>query len=216
MRPLIWGFMEEYMLSVLKSGGILIIPIILCGFIATFIVIERIFYFLSIRKQDKLLYSQINPLLERRDFSTALDVCNSYETPTAQVVGKALAFRNYSPDDIKDAVMTESTRQIPRLEKFLTSLGTIANIATLLGLLGTVTGNIRAFGVLGAGGTMGNPAVLAGAIAEALVTTASGLVVSIPSLIFHNFFVSRANRIILDMENTVTEMILKYFTKPNM
>ena len=204
------------MLSVLKSGGILIIPIILCGFIATFIVIERIFYFLSIRKQDKLLYSQINPLLERRDFSTALDVCNSYETPTAQVVGKALAFRNYSPDDIKDAVMTESTRQIPRLEKFLTSLGTIANISTLLGLLGTVTGNIRAFGVLGAGGTMGNPAVLAGAIAEALVTTASGLVVSIPSLIFHNFFVSRANRIILDMENTVTEMILKYFTKPNM
>ena len=204
------------MLSVLKSGGVLIIPIILCGFIATFIVIERIFYFLSIRKQDKLLYSQINPLLERRDFSTALDVCNSYETPTAQVVGKALAFRNYSPDDIKDAVMTESTRQIPRLEKFLTSLGTIANIATLLGLLGTVTGNIRAFGVLGAGGTMGNPAVLAGAIAEALVTTASGLVVSIPSLIFHNFFVSRANRIILDMENTVTEMILKYFTKPNM
>lgn len=204
------------MLSVLKSGGILIIPIILCGFIATFIVIERIFYFLSIRKQDKLLYSQINPLLERRDFSTALDVCNSYETPTAQVVGKALAFRNYSPDDIKDAVMTESTRQIPRLEKFLSSLGTIANIATLLGLLGTVTGNIRAFGVLGAGGTMGNPAVLAGAIAEALVTTASGLVVSIPSLIFHNFFVSRANRIILDMENTVTEMILKYFTKPNM
>ncbi len=204
------------MLSVLKSGGVLIIPIILCGFIATFIVIERIFYFLSIRKQDKLLYSQINPLLERRDFSTALDVCNSYETPTAQVVGKALAFRNYSPDDIKDAVMTESTRQIPRLEKFLTSLGTIANIATLLGLLGTVTGNIRAFGVLGAGGTMGNPAVLAGAIAEALVTTASGLVVSIPSLIFHNFFVSRANRIILDMENTVTEMILKYFTKPSM
>ena len=204
------------MLSVLKSGGILIIPIILCGFIATFIVIERIFYFLSIRKQDKLLYSQINPLLERREFSTALDVCNSYETPTAQVVGKALAFRNYSPDDIKDAVMTESTRQIPRLEKFLTSLGTIANISTLLGLLGTVTGNIRAFGVLGAGGTMGNPAILAGAIAEALVTTASGLVVSIPALIFHNFFVSRANRIILDMENTVTEMILKYFTKPNM
>ena len=184
------------MLSVLKSGGVLIIPIILCGFIATFIVIERIFYFLSIRKQDKLLYSQINPLLERRDFSTALDVCNSYETPTAQVVGKALAFRNYSPDDIKDAVMTESTRQIPRLEKFLTSLGTIANISTLLGLLGTVTGNIRAFGVLGAGGTMGNPAVLAGAIAEALVTTASGLVVSIPSLIFHNFFVSYFNNLV--------------------
>ena len=77
---------------------------------------------------------------------------------------------------------------IPRYEHFLTPLGTIANISTLLGLLGTVTGNIKAFGVLGAGGTMGDPALLAGAIGEALVTTVAGLVVSIPALIFYNYF----------------------------
>ena len=88
-------------------------------------------------------------------------------------------------------------------------MGTIANISTLLGLLGTVTGNIKAFGVLGAGGTMGDPTLLAGAIAEALTTTVAGLCVSIPSVIFHNFFVSRVNRRIVEMESRVTEVLLK-------
>ena len=79
----------------------------------------------------------------------------------------------------------------------------------MLGLLGTVTGNIKAFGVLGAGGTMGDPTLLAGAIAEALTTTVAGLCVSIPSVIFHNFFVSRVNRRIVEMESRVTEVLLK-------
>ena len=98
---------------------------------------------------------------------------------------------------------------VPRFEHFLKPLGTIANIATLLGLLGTVTGNIKAFGVLGAGGSMGDPALLAGAIAEALVTTVAGLIVSIPSVIFHNYFVSRVNRRIVEMEAHVTSIVLK-------
>jgi biopolymer transport protein ExbB len=94
-------------------------------------------------------------------------------------------------------------------------LGTIANIATLLGLLGTVTGNIKAFGVLGAGGTMGDPALLAGAIAEALVTTVAGLCVSIPSLIFHNFFVSQVNHKIVEMQTVATQVIFKILGKSN-
>ena len=75
--------------------------------------------------------------------------------------------------------------------------------------MGTVTGNIKAFGVLGAGGSMGDPALLAGAIAEALVTTVAGLIVSIPSVIFHNYFVSRVNRRIVEMEAHVTSVVLK-------
>ena len=98
---------------------------------------------------------------------------------------------------------------VPRFEHLLSTLGTIANIATLLGLLGTVTGNIKAFGVLGAGGTMGDPTLLAGAIAEALMTTVAGLCVSIPSLIFHNFFVSRVNHCIVEMEVKVTTIMLR-------
>ena len=94
------------------------------------------------------------------------------------------------------------------MERFLTSLGTIANISTLLGLLGTVTGNIEAFGVLGSGASMGDPALLAGAIAEALVTTAAGLVVSIPAIIFHNFYASNVNIKMIKMVGIAADLIL--------
>ena len=98
---------------------------------------------------------------------------------------------------------------MPLLERYMTSLGTIANISTLLGLLGTVTGNISAFGVLGAGGTMGNPALLAGAISEALITTAGGLLVSIPSLIFYNYFASRINKYAAEMDSESLDLFVK-------
>ena len=85
----------------------------------------------------------------------------------------------------------------------------ISGLSTLLGLLGTVTGNIKAFGVLSSGASMGDPAALAGAIAEALLTTAAGLCVSIPAFIFHNYFVSRVNRRIAEMESMVTSALLR-------
>ena len=192
------------------------IPIIVCGVIATFIIIERCIYFYNINKRDQKLMSDLDGSLAAGNYEACAVACAQADTPLSQVVKKAMDCRRYEESDLREAVEAEMDFVIPSLEHLLTPLGTIANIATLLGLLGTVTGNIKAFGVLGAGGSMGDPSLLAGAIAEALVTTASGLVVSIPSLIFHNFFVSRANRIILDMENTVTEMILKYFTKPSM
>ncbi len=196
------------MFEVLKSGGILMIPIILCGVIATFIIIERIIYYSGLAKTDRRMYAQLNPLLEKRYFAEALAVCKTADTPASNVIGKILQFHNHSEEDIKDAAATEANRQLPDIDRYLTTLGTIANISTLLGLLGTVTGNIKAFGVLGAGGSMGNPAVLAGSIAEALVTTASGLVVSIPSVIFHNFFVARSERIVGEIESYATDTIL--------
>ena len=111
--------------------------------------------------------------------------------------------------DMREMVQTKMDSVIPQFEHLLTLLGTIANISTLLGLFGTVTGNIRAFGILGGGGSMGDPAVLAGAIAEALMTTAAGLFVAIPSLVFHNFFVNRVNHAITDMQAQVTAALLR-------
>ena len=135
--------------------------------------------------------------------------CAQADTPFAQVVKKAIDCRRYEEKDLREIVEAEMDLATPRLEHLLTTLGTIANIATLLGLLGTVTGNIKAFGVLGAGGTMGDPAVLAGAIAEALMTTVAGLCVAIPSLIFHNFFVSKVNHNIVEMETKITAILLR-------
>lgn len=197
------------MIETLKSGGILIIPILICGVLATFIIIERCIYFANIKKRDVKLMSNVNSSLAVGDFEACAVACTEADTPMAQVIKKAIDCRRYEERDIRDLVEAEMDFVVPKFEHFITPLGTIANISTLLGLLGTVTGNIKAFGVLGNGGTMGDPALLAGAIAEALVTTVAGLSVSIPSVIFHNYFVSRVNRRIVEMEAHVTSVVLK-------
>lgn len=201
------------MFDVLKSGGILMIPILLCGVFATFIIIERIVFFVSLKKKEANFWEKVKEPLNKKLYGEVLEICREEDLPIASVVEKAVYFRNTPVSIQKEAVNTEIDKQVPKLEKFLTSLGTIANISTLLGLLGTVTGNISAFGVLGAGASMGNPALLAGSIAEALVTTASGLVISIPSLVFHNFFVSKVDKMISNMETSVSEMQFNFLKK---
>ena len=197
------------MLQSLKAGGFFMIPIIVCGIIATFIIIERCIYFINTKKRDDALMTDLNNSFMAGNFDAAAVVCTQADTPLSQVLKKAIDCRRYEEKDLRETVEAQMDYVVPKYEHLLTPLGTIANISTLLGLLGTVTGNIKAFGVLGAGGTMGDPTLLAGAIAEALTTTVAGLCVSIPSVIFHNFFVSRVNRRIVEMESRVTEVLLK-------
>ncbi len=196
------------MFEVLKSGGVLMIPIFACAVLATFIIIERMIYFYAIGKNRTRVSDEIINLVKKRNFEGAMEYCRAINTPLTHILKKAIECRKFPVGEIREAVTNEATHQLPKLERFITPLGTIANIATLLGLMGTVTGNIQAFGVLGAGGSMGNPEILAGAIAEALVTTAAGLAVSIPALIFHNYFVSRINRRMIEMEYTASELIV--------
>lgn len=196
------------MFSTLKAGGILMIPIILCGIIATFIIIERCFYFYVTKKRDAKLMYDLKSLLKENNFAKVVEKCDECDTPTAQVIKKSIDCKSWQEEDRREAVESEMELVVPKYEHFLTPLGTISNIATLLGLLGTVTGNIKAFNVLGGGGTMGDPAALAGAIGEALVTTVAGLVVSIPSIIFYNYFVSRVKRRLSEMEANVTKVLL--------
>lgn len=197
------------MFQTLKSGGPLMIPIIICGIIATFIIIERCIYFFNIKKRDAALMISVNENLKIESYAGIIAACEDADTPCAAVLKKAIECRDYEEKDLREIVETEMDVVVPRFEHLLTPLGTIANISTLLGLLGTVTGNIKAFGVLGAGGSMGDPSLLAGAIAEALVTTVGGLCVAIPGVIFHNFFISRVNHRIVEMEAAVTSLLIK-------
>jgi len=197
------------MLETLKSGGLLMIPIILCGILATFIIIERLIYFHNVKKKDHDLMDNVNQGLNAGNYDACVVACAQANTPLSQVIRKSMECRFYDEKDLKDAVEAEVDYVIPQYEHLLTALGTIASIATLLGLLGTVTGNIKAFGVLGSGGTMGDPALLAGAIAEALVTTVAGLCVSIPSLIFHNYFNREVDHKVVEMESQITKVLLR-------
>ena len=139
------------MFGALKAGGILMLPIILCGIFATFIIVERCYYFYVTKKRDIKLMFDLKNSISKADYVAAENACSEADTPTAQVVKKALDCRAWPEKDLKETVEAEMSAVIPRYEHFLTPLGTIANISTLLGLLGTVTGNIKAFGVLGAG-----------------------------------------------------------------
>ena len=120
---------------------------------------------------------------------------------------------NFSERDLKEFIQSKLDLAVPEFENNLSALNTISNVSTLLGLLGTVTGNIKAFGVLGNGGTMGDPALLAGAIAEALVTTVAGLVVAIPAIVFSSYFNSQVNHSITRMEQTVTSVLFRLTKK---
>ena len=197
------------MFETLKSGGVLMIPILLCGVIAVFIIIERVHYFITVKKRDEKLMASLRSDFARADYSMAESDCISAGTPCSQVVRTALTYRNLDEKHLNEVVQTKMDTVVPQFEHLLTALGTIANISTLLGLLGTVTGNIKAFGVLGGGGSMGDPALLASSIGEALVTTVAGLCVSIPSLVFHNYFNNQVNHRIREMEAHVTQVMLE-------
>jgi biopolymer transport protein ExbB len=195
------------MLELLKSGGMVMIPIALCAVFATFIIFERLYYFFTISAQERALKADIPVLVNKRDYAGAKKYCEAASGPVSQVTHKILDNRTMTEGSIKELAEVEICAVVPQLEHFLTPLGTIANVSTLLGLLGTVAGNIQAFGVLGSGGAMGNPSQLAGAIAESLITTAAGLIVSIPSVIFYNYFVSRVKRQITEIESFASAVI---------
>ena len=191
------------------------ICIIALSIAAAAIIIERMLFFRRIRSDEEKVLENIRGALEQNHFYEAIAICENDPSPISNLLKVGIEHRFYSQAEIKDAIMGAANLEVPRLEKFLSPLGTIAHIAPLLGLLGTVTGNIEAFGVLGTAGAVGDPTLLASGISEALLTTAAGLIVSIPATVFYNHLVERVNHIILRMENSVNELVLLLKGKDN-
>jgi biopolymer transport protein ExbB len=196
------------MITLIERGGVILVIIILLSVIAVAIIIERLLYFRKIRGDEDLVLNRLKSTLEKRRFEEALSICESNPSPIANLMKVGIEHREYPQEVIKTSITDAANMEIPKMEKFLTSLGTIAHISPLLGLLGTVTGNIQAFGVLGDFGGAGDPAVLARGISEALITTAAGIIVSIPAIIFYNYLVSKVNHTIIHLENRVSELVL--------
>ena len=196
------------MYDFLAAGGFLMIPILICAVLALYIIIDRLRYYGTIKKKDSELIKHVNAMIERRDFEHADFTCGQAATPCAMVMQKTIQFRNYPDTDVKDAVNTEINRQLPELEHFLTALATIANISTLLGLLGTVLGTIDVFHVISSG-IIANQPQLVQAFAKSLVTTAAGLFVSVPSNLFYNCFVASVNKNIAKMESLSSDIMIR-------
>ena len=201
--------LEFIQLQLLQKGGLVMLLIGVLSIIAAVIVIERLLYFRGRGADEEKLLKGLSDTLERGLLDQAKGVCDQFSTPLASLISAGIARtreRKASAKELRDYLLETASLEIPKEERFLSALGTIAHIAPLLGLLGTVTGNIRAFGVLGELGAITDPALLSRGISEALLTTAAGIIVSIPAIIFYNFLVNKVNHRIIRLENRVTEL----------
>jgi biopolymer transport protein ExbB len=197
------------MIALVERGGIVLVIILALSVVGAAIIIERLMFFRRIRSDETTLLNRLKSALSKGLYEEALAICEANPTPITNLTRVGIEHREYPESVIRSMITDAASLEIPRMERFLSTLGTIAHIAPLLGLLGTVTGNIRAFGVLGDFGALGgNPAVLARGIAEALITTAAGIIVSIPAIIFYNYLVNKVNHLIIRLENRVSELVL--------
>jgi biopolymer transport protein ExbB len=197
------------MLQLIERGGVILIVILALSVVGAVIIIERLLYFRRIRADEEALLKRLKSAIGKGHFEEALAICEASPSPITNLTRVGIEHRGYPEEVIRSMVADAANLEIPRMERFLSTLGTVAHISPLLGLLGTVTGNIRAFGVLGEFGAVGgNPAVLARGIAEALITTAAGIIVSIPAIIFYNYLVNKVNHLIIRLENRVSELVL--------
>ena len=196
------------MFMLISKGGPVMVLIIFLSVIAGIIIIERLLFFRRIRMDEEKFVDRLKSAIQKGHYDEAIDICENNSTPLSNLMKVGIEHRSYGKSEIKESILAAANLEIPHLERYLTSLGTIAHISPLLGLLGTVTGNIKAFGVLGQFGSVGDPSLLATGISEALLTTAAGIVVSIPAIAFYNYLVGKANHTIINLENRVNDMVL--------
>jgi biopolymer transport protein ExbB len=187
------------MWEIVKAGGPFMVPIILCSIAAVGILLERLWTLQRKRVLPQELIKKVTQLADSNQVNEKVIDALEKNSPLGRVLAAALANRDRGREIMMERVEDTGRHVVHELERFLNTLGTIASISPLLGLLGTVTGIIRAFNAVMMGG-MGDPRMLAGGISEALITTASGLAVAIPSFIAYRYLRGKVERIVIDME----------------
>ncbi len=197
------------MFDLIVAGGPVMIPIIMLSVLALGLVIERVVVFIRAReRRADLLPWVLEELAKGRGASVAEELAAS-PSPAAAVLREGVLARTTAPEERDLRMQARAQKELARLERFLPWLSALASIETLLGLLGTVTGMIRSFLALRLSG-VADPAVLAGGISEALITTAAGLIVAVPCLVTYHVLTQTADRITTRIETESTELQLFY------
>ncbi|MEE9275144.1 MAG: MotA/TolQ/ExbB proton channel family protein [bacterium] len=187
------------MIEFLSRGGILMIPLGVCSLVALAIIIERAWN-LRMKKVIRMdVLQRVKELLIENQVGEAMTLCRRYPSVMGRVLLAAIVHHDRDWEEVKSIVEDAGRQEVPTLDRYLGVLGTIAAISPILGLTGTVFGMIRTFTVISEKG-VAHPSQLAGGISEALITTAAGLVIAIPTLIFFNYFTTKADRLVLEIE----------------
>jgi biopolymer transport protein ExbB len=187
------------MWEIVRAGGPLMWPIIVCSIGAAAIILERLWTLQDRRVLPPELTQKVWQLVETNQVNEKVISALEQNSPLGKLLAAGLANRHRPREIMMERLEDTGRHVIHELERFLNTLGTIAGVCPLLGLLGTVTGIIRAFNAIQAGG-MGDPRALSGGIAEALIATAAGLCVAIPALISYRYLRGRVDRIVIEME----------------
>jgi len=185
----------QHILGILIKGGVVMIPLLACSLISLTLTIERFMFWAKLRSSDIL--QQIISLVEKGEFEQALRLGKESTQPIARVMAAGIAHRNPAPAKAMEAA---AQAEIPVLKSRLGVLDTVVTLAPLLGLLGTVVGMIGSFDVMSEAG-LGQPHAVTGGVAEALIATATGLLIAILTLVSYNYFTAKAEREVDRMEH---------------
>jgi len=192
--------------ELVKAGGWLMLPIIVCSILALAIIVERFWALQRKRITPRHLVAQVWHWAREKELDEARINQLKTGSPLGKIIAAGLINRHHPREIMKESIEDAGRHIVPELERFLNTLGTIASITPLLGLLGTVVGMIDVFTAIIEHG-VGNPAELADGISKALITTAAGLSVAIPSLMFFRYFRGHVNELILSMEQEALKLI---------
>ena len=194
------------MLEIIQAGGWLMLPIIACSIVAAAIIMERLWTFQQKRVLPQDLTAQAWQWVKADQLDPEHLQILHQSSPLGQVLAAGLANRDASRKIAKESIEDTGRHVVHELERYLNPLGTIAAVSPLLGLLGTVIGMVKVFAVITANG-VGNPGILAGGISEALITTAAGLTVAIPSLIGYRYLRGRVDSLVVHMEKEAMKFL---------
>jgi biopolymer transport protein ExbB len=182
------------MFDFLAKGGILMIPIFLCSVLALAIFVERLIRFSRIKSRGGGLAREAAALIEQGGTERAHELLVKSDSPIGRVLVAAMDVKNRDRETLEAVIAHATADEVRNMSAYIQTLATIGNIAPLLGLLGTVFGMIKAFMVIEQMGGKVNSAVLAGGIWEAMLTTAAGLTVALPTMVAHSYLLSRVDR----------------------
>lgn len=200
------------MLELLSKGGFLVIPILLCSIVALAIFLERIIRFARMKSRGGTLAQTVADLITTNKAPEAEALSRENDSPMGRMLTQAIEVKDRDRETLETVIVNAIEREVRNLSTRLQTLATIGNIAPLLGLLGTVVGMIKAFMIIQEMGGKVNAAVLAGGIWEAMLTTALGLSVALPTMVAHSYLVARIDTYEARLQNGAVTF-LKAITK---
>jgi len=193
--------------NLMAQGGVMIWVLLAASAVAMLVFAERLLHYHRAQINSMEFLNGVRNVLKRENIVEALSICDATPGPVARLVKVAVLNRERGRQGVRESLEEAGLMEVPRLEEKLNVLATLAQIAPLLGLLGTVLGFLKVYSALQMAGSQAHMEMLAGGIWQSLISTAGGLAVAIPCYAGYNYLVSRVNSIVLDMEKAAAEIV---------